>query len=173
MGPRGAQVQRARPSNRHPMHRLSQRSGPLSRGYVRPLVAGKLLQVCPPELQPGSLGRLSHRGHFRAPTGGQPRLPPPRRAGPLHHRQAQSPPGQLCRHHPERAHRAQARRAVPATQSLIARGDRSVGSCNATSTRSRPSARRHPITSPSKSCPRRYAFASSAPKANTSSIPSR
>jgi hypothetical protein len=38
---------------------------------------------------------------------------------------------------------------------------------------SRPSARRHPITSPSKSCPRRYAFASSAPKANTSSIPSR
>ena len=45
--------------------------------------------------------------------------------------------------------------------------------CNTSSTRSRPSARRPPTTSRRGACPRRRAFASSAPRASTSSIPSR
>jgi hypothetical protein len=119
-----AEAHRARPPNRHPVHRLSLRGGSLGCGHVRPLVPGKLLQVCPRALWPGPPGRLSHGRDFRPPTGGQPRLSPPRWTSPFRHRQAHPPPGQLRRHDPRGAHRAAACRAVRAAQGGAARGDR-------------------------------------------------
>nr|WP_295456152.1 hypothetical protein [uncultured Thiodictyon sp.] len=48
-----------------------------------------------------------------------------------------------------------------------------IQACRANAMRSRPSARPRPTTSRSTNCPRRRAFASSAPTASSSSIPSR